>query len=223
MTCRRRRPRLPETTFLRGSSVSSSRLAPRSSELWRGRDGSARWRSSSAACPRPVRSVEHRERPAGDVDQQVEQAQRWGGTVTDEQYADVRKDGAVQPVFSVPAAILIFVPIVSFAISGILLRRLQCAARRQRHATSRCSPSMRTRGAVSCSRRAVHAAAELSARIDVEPDQPRRLRAGVPRRHQLHRAVSWHDRSVHRLVADCKRHRAGGAVSSAGRRQSSGR
>ncbi len=54
------------------------------------------------------------------VDQQVERAQRWGRTVTDEEYATYERMAPYNR-FIVPVAIVIFVPIVSFVVSGILL------------------------------------------------------------------------------------------------------
>jgi Yip1 domain len=53
------------------------------------------------------------------VDQQVERAQRWGRTVSDEEYANYEKFAPYNR-YIVPVAILIFVPTVAFAISGIL-------------------------------------------------------------------------------------------------------
>jgi Yip1 domain len=54
------------------------------------------------------------------VDQQVERAQRWGRTVSDEEYAGYERFAPYNR-FIVPVAILIFVPIVSLVVSGILL------------------------------------------------------------------------------------------------------
>jgi hypothetical protein len=54
------------------------------------------------------------------VDQQVERAQRWGRTVTDQEYATYERMAPYNR-FIVPVAILIFAPILSFAVSGILL------------------------------------------------------------------------------------------------------
>jgi Yip1 domain len=54
------------------------------------------------------------------VDQQVERAQRWGRTVSDEEYANYEKIAPYNR-FIVPIAIMIFVPVVSFTVSGILL------------------------------------------------------------------------------------------------------
>jgi hypothetical protein len=53
------------------------------------------------------------------VDQQVERAQRWGRTVSDAEYAGYEKFAPYNR-YIVPVVILIFVPVVSFAVSGIL-------------------------------------------------------------------------------------------------------
>ena len=54
------------------------------------------------------------------IDQQVERAQRWGRTVSDEEYANYEKFAPYNR-FIVPVAIVIFVPVMTLATSGILI------------------------------------------------------------------------------------------------------
>lgn len=54
------------------------------------------------------------------IDQQVRRTEQWGGTVTDEQYAAFERMAPYGRYFAV-TAVAIFVPVVTFAVSGVLL------------------------------------------------------------------------------------------------------
>jgi len=54
------------------------------------------------------------------IDQQVRRTEQWGGTVSDEQYAAIERMAPYGRYFAV-GGVIVFVPIVTFAISGIVL------------------------------------------------------------------------------------------------------
>jgi Yip1 domain len=54
------------------------------------------------------------------IDQQVRRTEQWGGTVTDEQYAAFERMAPYGRYFAL-GGVVIFVPIVAFAVSGFLL------------------------------------------------------------------------------------------------------
>jgi Yip1-like protein len=54
------------------------------------------------------------------IDQQVRRTEQWGGTVSDEQYATFERMAPYGRYFAV-AGVALFVPIVTFAVSGALL------------------------------------------------------------------------------------------------------
>ena len=82
---------------------------------------------------------------------------------------------------------------------------------------------MSTRRRHLVARHAVHAAAELPPRDRCRARPTSASSRGVSRRHQLHRALSRHDRCLHRLVAVRDRHRPGACFTNAGPPRFSGR